>query len=310
MLKINKPKALPANGRIGLVSPARAFPQDMLDKGKAELERAGFQVYVHPQTASKHHQLGGTDEERARALMELFTDPSVDAILCTRGGTGSHRLLSLLDYDLIARNPKIFCGFSDITMLLAALHKKAGLIGFHGPMLWNMQGQQPVELMDNFRDMLTGKLVNKKQSFMQAEVLREGKAAGRLVGGNITLLQHLIGTQSDVDTDGAILLIEDTEERWSDVDRSLYHLKRAKKFEKIRGLIVGEFSDMLEEKYGPWEDNYKGELLKLVPPGVPILVNYPCGHGKNMVTLPIGAQVSLEISGKAAFLTLLESPFA
>jgi muramoyltetrapeptide carboxypeptidase len=310
MLKINKPKALPPNGRIGLVSPARWFPPEMLEKGKAELERAGFSVYVHPQTALKHHQLGGPDEERAKALMDLFTDPSIDAILCTRGGTGSHRLLSYLDYNLVAQNPKILCGFSDITMLLAAFHKQAGLIGFHGPMLWNMQGQQPVELMDNFRDMLTGKLVNKKQSFMQAEVLREGNAAGRLVGGNITLLQHLIGTPYDVDTDGAILMIEDTEERWSDVDRSLYHLKRAKKFDKIRGLIVGEFSDMLDERYGPWGDDYKSTLLKAVPPGVPILINYPCGHGKNIVTLPIGAQVSLEIAGKAAFLTLLESPFA
>src|SRR5262245_60995038 len=111
MLKINKPKALPANGRIGLVSPARYFPPEMLEKGKAELERAGFQVYVQHQTALKNHQLGGTDEERARALTELFLDPTIDAILCTRGGTGTHRVLQLLDYNLIAQNPKIFCGF-------------------------------------------------------------------------------------------------------------------------------------------------------------------------------------------------------
>ena len=135
-----KPKALKPNATFGIVSPGEWLEDARFNKGIKTLEAMGYSLKSHPDF-EHNHRLAGSDEERARAINDMFADPEVDAIICSRGGTGSFRTLEHLDHDIIRENPKIFCGYSDITMLLHHIHQQTGLVTFHGPMLTSFQGR-------------------------------------------------------------------------------------------------------------------------------------------------------------------------
>jgi muramoyltetrapeptide carboxypeptidase len=257
-----------------------------------------------------HHQLAGSDKDRAAALMEVFLNKRVDGIFCARGGLGSYRILEHLDWEKIAAHPKVFCGFSDITTLLHAMYKKIGLVTFHGPVVWNFSFAHDPQLVENLVGTLENKLTGVPQKFAQATVVRPGSAEGPLIGGNITLLQHLIGTEYDFDTEGAILFLEDTEEKLSDTDRALHHFAMAGKFSKIKGLIMGSLTRVKEEGDGAWGEKLEEVLQKLVPGDVPIVSNFPCGHGKMLATFPIGTKARLDAAADGVTFTLVESPFA
>ncbi len=305
---MRKPKKLQPGDTIAFASPARYPEAGEIENACTLLEKAGFKVLVHPSNTARHHQLAGDDRFRAHALGEMFADPKINAILCTRGGIGSYRLLDYLDYNLIKRSPKIFCGFSDITTLHMALAKKCSLVTFHGPLALSFH-HQPV--LDHFLNTLQNKFDDVPQT-IPCEVLHPGKAEAKLVGGNLTLLQNLIGTEYDWSAEGSILMLEDTEEPWSGLDRTLYHLKRAGKFRHIKGVILGEMSGMSDEKGRAvaWGEDYRKEILKLIPPGLPVVANLPVGHGQMLLTLPLGTRISLETGENAAVLRLTESPFA
>lgn len=308
-----KPKALKNNARIGVVAPARHAPREWLDQGKAALEREGFEVFIHPQCYAKEFQLAGSDKERAQAINNLFADKTIDAILCPRGGIGSYRVVPHLDFELIKNNPKIFCGFSDLTTLLQTIHKRTGLITFHGPMLLNFFGDHDDYNLQFLARLFRNEVVQ-PLAYPTTHVLRHGIGEGALVGGNITLLQHLMGSADDFETDGKILFIEDVDEKLSDIDRALWHLQISGRLKNISGLIVGEFTSLLDDKYGPWghgvEAMINDIILPHLPAHVPVLSNFPCGHGRIMTTLPIGLPVKLEATENGAFLHYRESPFA
>jgi muramoyltetrapeptide carboxypeptidase len=311
--KLLKPKPLRPKSQIGIVSPARWAAPDVIHTGKAMLENMGYSVFVHPQNMEKDFQLAGSDEARAEAIMDLFEDPSIDAILCPRGGIGSYRVIPHLKWDVIMEHPKIFCGFSDITTLLIAMHQRTGLVTFHGPLLMNFFGEHEPYNLDFMLKMMLGKVpVGEIVHYPEAKAINEGKATGKLIGGNITLLQHMIATKDDINTDGAILFIEDDAgEKLSDIDRKLWHLKNAGKFQRIAGLIVGDFpKGFRSDDNGAWGHEVPELLKTLVPSHIPVCYNFPCAHGRKVTTLPEGVQASLEISAKGAFLSLLESPFA
>lgn len=308
--KIIKPKALQKGSKIGVVSPARYAPEDWLSKGKAELEAAGFQVVIHPQNHLNDYQLAGSDAQRAAAIMDYFEDASIDAILCARGGIGSYRVVPHLDYELIRENPKIFCGFSDITTLINTIHNRTGLVTFHGPMLLSFFKNNDPANITHFTNFFSASETAVPIHYPTAEVFHEGVGTGRLVGGNITLLQNLIGTKDDFDTKDAILFIEDDDgEKPSDIDRALWHFKNAGKFENIKGLIVGEFCGFREDSAGHWKHTVHDLLRELIPSNIPIAVHFPCGHGKSIVPTALGITAKLETKGNQVILTHLESPF-
>ncbi len=310
--KLIKPRPLHPRSQIGIVSPARHALPDVIQSGKAILENMGYTVFVHPQNAEQDFQLAGSDEARADAIMDMVEDPSIDAILAPRGGIGSYRVIPHLKFDVIAEHPKIFCGFSDLTTLLNTITLRTGLVTFHGPLLMNFLGEHDAYNLNFFIKMASGKVVpGETQEFMRTQSLRDGAAEGRLMGGNITLLQHMIGTKDDVSTDGAILFIEDdSAERLSGLDRKLWHLRNAGKFQRIAGLIVGEFAGFQEDPHGDWGHGINELVMDLVPSHVPVCVNFPCGHANTMTTLPLGVRVKFETSAKGTLLTLGESPFA
>lgn len=302
-------RPLSPGSTVAIISPARHAPQEKIDKGVKGLEALGYKVKVHPQNYSKHHQLAGSDKERANALMEMFLDPVIDAILCARGGIGSYRTLPHLDFELIKKHPKIFCGFSDITTLLTAITTQCGFPTFHGPMCWNFPAKGS-DYLDNFSRMMSGQMGNARQTYHQGICVREGGAEGELIGGNLCLLQNLMETKYEASFDDKILFIEDTEERWSAFDRMLHHFAMAGKFKNIHALIVGELVDMREDEAGPWEENLADTLKKLVPPGIPIVLNFPCGHGDSLMTFPLGTKTRLEVTANASVLQFLQNPFA
>lgn len=305
-----KPKALKKGARIGITAPARTPQPEWLEKGRAALESEGFSVVIHPHCYEKDYQLAGSDKRRGEALNALFADPSIDAILCPRGGIGSYRIVPYLDFNVIRANPKIFCGFSDITTLLNVIHNRTGLVTFHGPMLLNFFGAHEAYNLSFLSQFLRGEVTG-TIPFPTAHCLRKGMGEGHLVGGNITLLQHLTGTPDVPDTKDAILFIEDDEgEKLCDVDRALWHLKNCGFFENIAGLIVGEFTGFREDPFGPWGRDVETMLRELIPPHIPIATHFPCGHGRMMTTLPLGIKTRLETTEKGTFLTYLESPFA
>jgi muramoyltetrapeptide carboxypeptidase len=292
------PPALKKGATIGIVSPGRWMPAEELATTASRLRAMGYDVYLHPQNAYQHHQYAGNMEQRADAIEDLFADPEIDAILCAKGGTGSLWLLDILNYDIIRKNPKIFCGFSDVTALLNTITAKTGLVTFHGPMLHNLRPKKPDPLTWNhWEGVLSGDMtplvLTRADNHINTFVT--GTAKGRLVGGNLCLLSHLLGTSTDVDTDGCILFIEDECEALYAIDRFILHLKRAGKLDKITGLIVGEFTDIPQSTipYGFTIEDMVQEALD--GRDIPVVTNVPCGHGTSLITLPMGAEVELGV---------------
>src|SRR3954451_18725669 len=212
---IIKPKRLAPGDTVGLVLPATAaFEADEIQFAKEQMEAIGFKVVIGPHAFDKWGYFAGHDKDRAADINLMFADDTVNGIVCYTGGWGSPRVLPYLDYDLIARKPKVIIGFSDITALLNAIHKRTGLVTFHGPV--GGSTFEPYSL-ENFKRVVmiaapAGELAppSKKPSELVDRTnriikLASGKASGRFVGGNLTMVHSLMGTPYEVETSGAIL---------------------------------------------------------------------------------------------------------
>lgn len=308
---VNFPPPLKAGGTVGLVSPARWPEPAWIEKTKAMLEGRGYRVATHSQNALREGQLAGSDAARTAALHDMFADPAIDAVMCVRGGTGSTRLLDLLDYDLIAKNPKAFVGFSDITALLQAITRRCGFVTFHGPLGWNFaQPDHDPRTTDELFAML-GPWDAQCLRFPTVETARAGVAEGVLVGGNITLLQYLIGTPYDWSADDAILFIEDVDEALYKVDAKLRQFSMAGKFRHVRAVLVGTMVDIVDGETGfmrsgeqPYGRDLRQIVMDHVPPHIPLAFNFPCGHAPYITTLPVGARVTLQLDGQGAVMGL------
>lgn len=318
-----KPPALRPGDTIALVAPAGPLERDRVEWARGRLHRLGFHLQVPKNIFRKRGYLAGDDQVRAEELMAAFRDPTVKAIFPGTGGYGTTRILDLLDYDVIRRNPKILLGFSDITGLHLALQRKTGLITFHGPLL--MYGLGSRENLTEFsaeylwRALLAksyfdwaGDPVDEGYSyFIPPEVatvrtISPGKARGRLTGGNLSLVCTLMGTEYEIDTDGKILFLEDTNEEPYRIDRYLSQLRLGGKFDKVAGVMLGHYTGC-ESKKG--EDSltlehvladYFSELR------VPVIVNFPAGHNRQNTTLPMNAMVELDADARRV--RVLENP--
>lgn len=285
-----KPKALKPGATLGVVSPGEWFEESRLKAGIRTLEAMGFKVKTSADMA-KNYRLAGADKARAAAINTMFADPEVDGILCARGGTGSFRLLPHLDLEVIRQHPKVFCGYSDVTLLLHHFYKQTGLMTFHGPMLTTFQTENSFAA-NHFMAVLGGETPTLALEGSHVQV--GGTVEGELIGGNLCLLTTLLGTPDDFDTQGKVLFIEDVDEAPYTLDRMLWHLKRAGKLDGIKGLIVGEMLDIQENRPdNPYGHPLEEVLAELVPAGVPVVTNAPCGHGPKLATFPLGAEVRL-----------------
>ncbi|MEO2185111.1 MAG: LD-carboxypeptidase [bacterium] len=304
-----RPKSLKRGHRIGVVSPSYWLEKKGLGNAVTVFQKKGYEVQLGDSVYLKDGPFAGTPQQRANDINQMFSDPNIDAIFCARGGYGANRVLPLLDYDLIQSKPKIFMGYSDITAFLTSITQKTGLVTFHGPMLSTFKNKLVPYNLDTLVNVLSGKenirIVEPNE--LKPTILKSGKAIGPLWGGNMCLLVNRLGTKNQLNTDGVILFIEDVDENLYAFDRMLFHMKEAGMFENIRGLIVGELTEMKDEiiPFGKTTDEIILDVCGDL--NIPIVTNFPCGHGNYQATLPISLPVELRADNNFCELLFLES---
>lgn len=289
-MKILKPHPLVSGDIIAIAAPSSPFEKESLYRGISVLEETGFHVMIPDGLFEKEGYLAGDDRHRADILHRLFADKRVKAVICARGGFGSMRILPLLDTELIRNNPKIFVGFSDITALLSVLYSQCGLTVFHGAMAEKLADSDP-----KTTESLRMTLCSEKLPVIRAEngmVIRSGIARGKVVGGNLSVLCHLLGTRFMPDFKGGILFLEDRGEAPYRIDRMLTQMKLAGCFRNIAGLVLGHF-----EGCGISEDIVKIIRDIFQENEIPVLWGLEAGHGQPNLTIPLGVEAVLDADG-------------
>ncbi|MEL1266340.1 LD-carboxypeptidase [Pseudoxanthomonas putridarboris] len=310
------PPPLNPGDTVALVSPSAATDDPFdLQLAQEAMEALGFKVKVGPHLAARRGHLAGSDAERAGDLNAMFADKEVKAIICARGGSGAARLLPLLDYDLIRRNPKVLLGYSDITALHNALLSQAGLVSFHGPIgsgSWNRFNADQFRRVFFDRELMryqnitdTGdELVQRRN---RTVAITGGKAQGELVGGNLSVLVALAGSPYLPDFTGKILFLEDVSEAPYRIDRMFSTLKLMGALDRIAGLVFGECTDCDPgDGYGSltlpqiFDDHIK-------PLKIPAYRGAMIGHIRQQFIVPVGGRV--EMDADAGTFRLLEPVF-
>ena len=304
-------KKLKIGDTIGLIGPSGAVREEgAVDQAIAYMQELGYKVKVGESAHARYGYLSGTDEVRARDVNAMFADPEVDAIVCTRGGYGTMRMLDLLDYDMIRKNPKIFVGFSDITAMHIAFLEKCGLVTFHGPMATRWKA----EFVDGFTQPAFMNAVTKVEplgaldnapGYHERKTVNHGSAEGILVGGNLSLIAGTIGTPYEINTKDRILFIEEIGERTYCVDRMLTQLRLAGKFEDCAGIVFGDFNDCPVEY--PAFGLTLEEVIRDVAAtcGKPVFTGLQAGHVTPKLTLPFGVRCRMDADN--CTLTILEA---
>ena len=289
------PAALRRGDLIGLVGPAGPWHEETFRTGVQILSELGFQTTFPRNLLDQQGYLAGSDRHRHNTFTEIWRNPDVKAVMAVRGGYGSLRILNEIDYDLIKEYPKILVGFSDVTALLTAITKRTGLTTFHGPMLTTLKTSD----RESVQNLFTTLCSHTPQSLKPAdlEILRPGTARGRLLGGNLTTLAHLVSTPYELPWQDAILFIEDIGEAPYRLDRMLTQLSLAGRFDNITGLILGTFVDC-----GDQEETWS-RVLELFQQDIPIWANFPVGHGPRNMTLPIGSSAEMDSSSGSLIFT-------
>jgi muramoyltetrapeptide carboxypeptidase len=310
-----KPRRLQPGDVVGVVAPATAtYQQVELDIVRESLEALGLKVRVGEHVMNRYGSLAGADKDRAADINGFFADRDVRAVLPTRGGWGSARLLPHLDFDAMRRNPKVILGYSDITALLNAIHARTGLVTFHGP---NGGGRWDAWSLDWTKRVLFGaeavtftnpKTTNDKNVLTQIDnrirTITPGKARGRLLGGNLSVLTGILGSPFVPDFTDAILFLEDVEEQPYRVDRMMTSLKLAGILSRVRGVLFGTCSDCTP---GTGYASFTLEEIlndHLKPLKVPAWQGAMIGHNMPQWTLPVGLEV--EIDAGAGTITMTE----
>jgi muramoyltetrapeptide carboxypeptidase len=305
-----KPPPLKPNATIGIVSPSSWMEEQDLKTAVFIFEEKGYNLVLGESVFLRDNSFAGTPEQRANDINGMFANPKIDGIICTRGGYGANRVIPLLDYELIKVNPKIFMGYSDITAFLTSITQRSGLITFHGPMLTSFKKGMVDYNFDLMEKTLSGEsgIVVRAPSELPTKVLKPGKATGPLWGGNICLLVNRLGTKDQLNTDGVILFLEDIEEYLYAFDRMVVHMKEAGMFQHINGLIIGELVDITDQEipFGKSTDEIVMDVCGDLD--IPIISNFPCGHGKFQATMPTSIPIQLDAMSDSPVVTFLESP--
>lgn len=313
--KMMRPARLRKGDSIGLITPASYIEDDSLEKAVTHLESLGLKVVMGRHIRSLYGNMAGTDAERLADLHNMFINPAIKGIWCARGGYGSARLLDQLDYRLIRRNPKVLVGYSDITALHCAILQQSGLVTFHGPV-----GSS--ELTDYTRSEVESILFTPPAEYtisVAAAQLEEaktddaytpqtiipGRAEGKLLGGNLSLLAALAGTPYLPDFKGKLLFIEDIGEKPYRIDRMLTTLRQNQGFRQAAGIVLGVFADCEASENSrslSLQETLKDRLGDLE---IPVLYGLSFGHVDNMTVLPMGVKARLDTEQQT--LTLLET---
>lgn len=300
-MKILIPKALRGGDVIGLVSPSSTCAEpEKIEQAVTYLERNGYRVKTSRYLNQSEHDPEHTDRYKLHDIHEMFADRSVSAIFCLRGGAGATRILDRIDYGLIADNPKILVGYSDITALSLAVFRKAGLVNFSGPMAATELYAPTPYTEEHFWGILTDPAyATMLRNFEghQITCVKPGTVTGRLIGGNLSVLSSLVGTPYLPPFEGGILFTEDVNEPAYRIDRMLSHLFNAGLVRQSRGLMFGQFSKNATDENREYRfDKIFTYYANRMQEGSPVMTGLSYGHIRELMTLPVGARCRLEVT--------------
>lgn len=285
---------------IGLVCPSGYLPYEKAHGCIRTLKEWGYGVRIGKTVGKQMNYFSGTDEERMLDLQNMMDDDNVHAILCARGGYGLGRIIDFLNFKRFLKSPKWIIGFSDITILHCHLYSNYKIASLHAPMAVAFNDGENNEYINSLKDTLAGQSQNytcKAHPFNQ-----NGIARGILIGGNLTLINHVIDTISDINTKNKILFLEDIGEYIYNIDRMFYQLKRAGRLENLSGLIIGGFTDIKDTTipFGQTAEEVIKAIVKEYK--YPVCFGFPISHSKENYTLKIGSQYEMSVTNTITIL--------
>ncbi len=299
-----QPLFLKPGDRVAIAAPARKISQQELAPAVKLLQSWGLKVVIPEHLFDEENQFAGSDDTRAALMQHLLDAPDIRAIFCARGGYGTVRIIDRLDFSNFAQNPKWLVGYSDITVLHSHIHRHLGIETLHATMPINISDKElrhPSPAVETMRRQMFGESL--EYACPAHKFNRTGKATGLLVGGNLSMLYSLCGSESDIDTAGKILFIEDLDEYLYHIDRMMMNLKRCGHLAHLAGLVVGQMSDMHDNSipFGRTAEEIVRDAVAEY--GYPVCFNFPAGHNGtenralklgHSTTLMVGETVSLE----------------
>ena len=292
------PPYLKKGDKIGIVATARKISPEEIKTCIEVIKSWGLQVIEGKNLYHSFNQFAGTDKERLESIQLFLDDPEIKAIICARGGYGTTRIIDLINFTKFLDSPKWICGYSDIT----ALHNHLNNMGFATlhcsmPLLFNRDSSESINSIGR---VLFGE--NHKIEAAANSFNRLGEATGQIVGGNLTMLINTLGTRSELDTREKILFIEDIDEYLYHIDRMMVQLKRLGKLKNLRGLIVGHFHDMKDNKI-PFGQNAEEIIREHIKEySFPVSFNFPVGHREENIAIPVGSTCKFKVSQEGVLL--------
>ncbi len=286
------PPALNPGDTIGITSTARKINHEELEFAIAEIKAQGYKAVLSSCIGLHGNQMSGTDTQRTNAFQELLDNPKVKAILCARGGYGTVKIIDEIDWRSFVKNPKWICGYSDVTVLHSHIHEKLGSATLHSSMPINFKTNTPKALQSFFNALRGSEIaVNAPPHVLN----KTGTAQGVLVGGNLSILYSLLGSESQINTAGKILFIEDLDEYLYHIDRMMMALNRAGMLSNLAGLIIGGMSDMNDNDI-PFGQTAEEIIYNAVAKyNYPVAFNFPVGHLDDNRSLVLGGRYKLEV---------------
>ncbi|MBO9200752.1 MULTISPECIES: S66 peptidase family protein [Niastella] len=292
---VQVPPYLKPGDTIALVCPSGYMAMEKAQTCVDILKEWGYQVKVGTTIGShSSNYFSGTDEERLINFQQILDDDNVHAVLCARGGYGLSRIIDHISFKKFKKHPKWVIGFSDITVLHSHIYANYGIATLHAPMAgaFNNEGYKN-EYVQSLKNVLEGKSI--RYEVPSHAFNRKGEAIGELVGGNLALLAHLVGTQSDIKTKGRILFLEDVGEYLYNIDRMMLQLKRSGKLDKLAGLIIGGFSDTKDTERPFGQNVYEIIRDKVKEYDYPVCFDFPVSHEKENYALKVGIGYKLKV---------------
>ena len=276
---------------VGVVAPGFAVQRARLESGVRRLRGMGFRVKLGSHVLSRHGYFAGDDDARARDLREMLLDPEVRAVWFARGGYGTARILDRVPWRKLARHPKLLIGYSDLTSLRCAAVQRTDRVCLHGPVVAEL-GRPEAYHAPSLKKLLAGQPLS--VPVRKRQVLAEGRARGRLIGGNLTVLAHLQGTRYAPDLRGAVLFLEEVGEQVYRIDRALTHLEMAGALRGVAGVLLGRFSAAARRSFPPDRDPRLVLAEFFTTRGIPVIDGLPAGHVSGQWSLPLGGMAELD----------------
>ncbi|MCX6249543.1 MAG: LD-carboxypeptidase [Bacteroidetes bacterium] len=289
-----RPPALQKGDKISIVAPARSIRFEEVYPSMKLFQKWGYEVVLGTNIFNTHDQFSGTDDQRAADLQQALDDESVKAIICARGGYGTVRIIDRLDFTRFCDHPKWIVGYSDITVIHTHVHERFGIETIHALMPFNI----PVDdLQDDSTETLKYALSGMGLQYIinGTPLNREGKSEGILTGGNLSILYSLMGSVSEIQTEGKILFLEDVDEYLYHIDRMMMNLKRAGKLKNLRGLIIGDMGRMNDNQIPYGKTAHEIIADAVAGCNYPVCFNFQAGHGSKNVAMFLGRKITMNV---------------